>query len=321
MMFRNKNHKRKKFLASAKILFLSGLLLSLSTVIVPQISQAGTVDSILAGQICEPDENPATYSSNLSRCVNNIYIVSLAIAGAVAFFMFIIAGYLYTTGTEAAITTAKSILGSTFAALLILFGAFVILNTIDPEFTKIPNIKVDQVSCAGNSCDTSFDPDKFREDQLAREGKSPDDVKGVANEILQTGKIQLATVHASGAVDGATARRNIIDAANNASAARSSYGNAPGGGVVLDIKMLKALLEIGKTYEVSVSEIAGGSHSVNSAHYDGKAFDINYVNKVHLGGSEAATTALAQNIIDICRSNGATLAQYESNLNHVHCEW
>jgi zinc D-Ala-D-Ala carboxypeptidase len=140
--------------------------------------------------------------------------------------------------------------------------------------------------------------------------------RDLANQVLHNPRITLATVHVSGVVDRANAHRNIVDTANGQAATRSHYQNAPGGTVGLSAAMLQGMLNRAATSSpISVSEIAGGSHAVNSRHYAGVAFDANVI-KGHqvsvLGDDEKA-------FMNGCRADGATEVLFEGT--HVHCAW
>ncbi|NOK57312.1 MAG: peptidoglycan-binding protein [Chloroflexi bacterium AL-W] len=142
----------------------------------------------------------------------------------------------------------------------------------------------------------------------------------LARSILNNSRITLATVHVSGVKDNATARQNIIDTAAGKPAARSSYGNAPGGSVFLDPRTLNGMLSLAQSYTYSVSEIAGGSHSSTSRHYDGVAIDVNYINGVHVGSGNQYYRAFMQK----CRDLGATQVYGpgdSGHSTHIHCAW
>lgn len=102
-------------------------------------------------------------------------------------------------------------------------------------------------------------------------------VADLARRVRDNGRIELLTGHVSGRKDSATARQNILDAAGGKPARRSAYEGAPGGTVALDARMLKGMLELAKAYRFRVTEIAGGSHSQNSRHYAGVAFDVDQI--------------------------------------------
>ncbi len=143
---------------------------------------------------------------------------------------------------------------------------------------------------------------------------------GLANSVLNNANITLATVHVSGVSDNANVRQNIQDTANGADAARSSYQNAPGGTVKLDSRMLAAINKLAQTYNFSISEIAGGSHSKHSRHYDGVAFDVNVLNGQHVGAAHPDVANFKQE----CRNAGATEVQGPGDAGHathIHCAW
>lgn len=105
------------------------------------------VNSLASGQICEPDNTPGGSAYNLTRCVNNIYAFSVAIGGFVAVLMFVVAGYYYTMGGNENVSKAKSFINSTIVGLILLFGTYALLNTIDPNLTKLPNLNAPGIKC------------------------------------------------------------------------------------------------------------------------------------------------------------------------------
>ncbi len=129
-----------------KTLILAFAVLNAALFTVPQLAHAD-IGSILKGQICEPDNSAMGSAFNIGRCINNIYIFAISIAGFIAVLMFVLAGYNYITGTSESISEAKKIMGSTVLGLVILFGTFLLLNTIDPNLTKVPALVAPQVNC------------------------------------------------------------------------------------------------------------------------------------------------------------------------------
>lgn len=142
----------------------------------------------------------------------------------------------------------------------------------------------------------------------------------VAREVLADLGTHLATFHYSGVVDRADARHNITYTAAGLAARRSSYENAPGGSVMLDLRTLRLLRRIGLAASVNVSELAGGSHSPGSLHYAGRAIDISAVN-----GSEVRRGSGYWVVVRACEAAGATQVFYPAHdpygghQNHVHC--
>jgi chitosanase len=142
----------------------------------------------------------------------------------------------------------------------------------------------------------------------------------LAQNILLDRHIGLATGHASGVQDQATAKSNIHDTAAGGPAQRSAYGNAPGGSVSLDTRMLQGVLSLAQEYSFSVSEFAGGSHSVNSRHYAGITADFNIINGRQVSASHPDITPFMAR----CRDLGATEVLgpgFPGHDTHVHAAW
>lgn len=142
----------------------------------------------------------------------------------------------------------------------------------------------------------------------------------LAQQILNDGRIDLATSHVSGVADNATARQNISDTANGQEASRSSYGTAPGGTVALDVRMLQALVTLSQTYTFAISEICGGSHNATSRHYAGIGFDVNRINGQPVSANHPDQAAFQA----ACRHLGASEVLgpgQQGHSTHVHAAW
>jgi hypothetical protein len=141
----------------------------------------------------------------------------------------------------------------------------------------------------------------------------------VARDILADSGTRLMTYHFSGVWDSADARHNILDPAAGRAARRSSYDGAPGGSVMLDMRTLRLLRQIGKAASVTVSEVAGGSHSPGSLHYQGTALDVYAVNGVVVSPGSGYMV-----VVRTCWAMGATEVYYPAHdpgghQHHVHC--
>jgi hypothetical protein len=125
----------------------------------------------------------------------------------------------------------------------------------------------------------------------------------------------------SGRYDGASALDNINQAAAGHAAKRSSYGTAPGGYVRLDSRMLRAMRDLAKRgYTFRVTALAGASHSRNSCHYSGLAFDIDRINGQKVGYGNPYWWRFLQR----CRELGATETMGpgdRGHSTHIHAAW
>jgi len=154
----------------------------------------------------------------------------------------------------------------------------------------------------------------------AAAGESPMNAAAIAEEILSSPRIKLATSHVSGVVDEANAHQTMEDTAGGHAAHRSSYGGAPGGTVALNLSMLRGLIALAERYSFAVSELCGGSHNPNSRHYAGVAFDVNEINGKPVRAGHPDLVAFKA----LCRKLGATevLGPGQPNhATHVHAGW
>jgi hypothetical protein len=148
----------------------------------------------------------------------------------------------------------------------------------------------------------------------------PGVIAALALQILVSHRIELSRAHVSGIADAATARRNTVHQMFESLAHRSSYDNAPGGTVALDVRMLRAILQLGTRYTFSISEVAGGSHSAGSSHYRGTAFDVNVIDKVRVTGKHPTYRSFMED----CRQLGAAQVlgpPAHGHETHVHAAW
>jgi peptidoglycan hydrolase-like protein with peptidoglycan-binding domain len=125
----------------------------------------------------------------------------------------------------------------------------------------------------------------------------------------------------SSRTDGADAHSNVSDTAAGRAAQRSGYENAPGGEVQLDPRMLAAMLELAKSYRFGVTSIAGGSHSVNSRHYAGIAFDTYEINGVGVTSSNPHFRGFMQKCSELGAVEVLGPGHDAAHADHVHCAW
>lgn len=142
----------------------------------------------------------------------------------------------------------------------------------------------------------------------------------LARAILESTRVELADSHLSRVRDLATARRNVADTARGRFARRSAYGNAPGGGVRLSVRMLRGVIALAERHTFRITEIAGGEHSERSAHYGGSALDVDMID----GRIVSATHPTHRAFMSRARALGAVEVLGPGNAghrHHVHLAW
>lgn len=89
-------------------------------------------------------EEQEKVSLGLPQQIGNFYAWALGIGGLVALGVLVFGGILYTTsaGNASRQDDAKQWITGSIVGLIILFGSFFILNTINPELTKLTDLKL-----------------------------------------------------------------------------------------------------------------------------------------------------------------------------------
>ena len=102
---------------------------------------AGDRQISITNYLCTPQgpDNPDGVS--LFDCINRIYRFSLVAAFFLAVLFIASAGYMYMSGGEKGKEKAKSIISSTFVAIVILTTSFILLRQINPELVTFKDIQ------------------------------------------------------------------------------------------------------------------------------------------------------------------------------------
>ncbi len=124
----------KKFL---KYIYVSIFLIIVISVIAPFFSSAQTTSTLEYPEFME-EGNPASF-------IENFYAYALGISGTLAVIMIVYGGvkYIASAGNTSVQAEAKDIIKSSVYGILLLGGAVLILNTINPQITslEVPNLK------------------------------------------------------------------------------------------------------------------------------------------------------------------------------------
>jgi hypothetical protein len=106
-------------------------------VLLPQITLAEDPIAIPANAV------PAC-SSGLGSvfCINNIFVLTVALAALFAVFMCVIAGFMFVMGNKKDMDRAKEMLSTTLVALVITAASYVLLQAVDGHFTTFKKITV-----------------------------------------------------------------------------------------------------------------------------------------------------------------------------------
>jgi len=158
------------------------------------------------------------------------------------------------------------------------------------------------------------------------QGQGNIDVVGMlVVQVMTNPKISLARMHVSQIPDNATAHAEASQHLFGYLAGRSHYSDgthppAPGGHIMLDVRMLRSVLELSRYYTFRIAEFAGGCHGANSRHYRGLAFDVDMID----GQLVSIHHSRYKDFASDCRELGATeilKPPDAAHHHHVHAAW
>ncbi|MBP6929535.1 MAG: hypothetical protein KBB77_01210 [Candidatus Moranbacteria bacterium] len=232
--------------------------------------------------------------SDLPGYVSAIYKAALVIVTLSAVLMVSVGGFMYLTsaGNTASMGTAKGIIYDSLIGLVIALSAWLILYIINPDLVQIslkglPTVTVTNApapSISLASLPTGSDSD-------------------LAKQILVNPNITLLPggdcKSSSGVVSPLTSIQNIADGerADRCSFACNKVGVNPIGcyeKTKLSNTMLAAMLAVAKVLSYTVTSISGGPHSSSSAHYQGRAIDIDTSAPANKAKSQALMDAFVK---------------------------
>jgi len=205
-------------------------------------------------------------SSSPADFVNNFYLWALGIAGTLAVIRVIFGGvkYVVSAGNVAQQGDARDIITNAVWGLLLLGGAYLILNTINPQLVELRNPGLTPIPAATSTPDGGViigqDADRLLAASLIGSASFSGDCDAIAGIGTSAGDVLK-----SYAENGATIVCN------------SSCSCGVSDSIRLSTTMLQTLVqfvnEYGSKHPV-IQSLTGGRHSSESLHYRGRAADL-----------------------------------------------
>ncbi len=222
-----------------------------------------------------PDFSTAT---NPGQFVIVVYNYALGISGTLAVIMIVYGGlkYLSSPGNPSALTDAKDIIFNAVFGIIILFGAFMILNTINPALTQVKQ----QIGSLG-----PIPPAPSQEPIVSPAPINSNQVTIAARKLLWASNVSYSQLDEC--KKGADPK-SIIDAVANSdfpivctSTCECKKGGSSGN-ITLSYDMLDSLAEIalGNNASFRITSLTGDKHAAGSLHYQGRGVDITIVGGV-----------------------------------------
>lgn len=251
------------------------------------------------------------------------YIIGLAIAAAVIRIMY--GGVLYaTTDAVTGKNTGKSYITNAVYGLLMALFSWLLLNTINPDLLKF-DLNIGRLDQATQPPLTVTELTEGVAPHNSGKSEVPvvsGDAQSAARSVLANKKITLYSSDccAAGAKDTFSAASvSVSNTANGQPAKTSARSDVGVQSVKLSARMLDAMNNLAASdgFSFRVVSITNGDHSSNSAHYDGRAFDVDIIN----GRKVNSSNPDYRRFMAACQSRGGRAIGPGSpgHSTHVHC--
>ncbi len=295
---------------------IGGLIFSFFLPGPASIARAQGAEQSIKDLLCAPTENLSGYNvgqgsdaskvatgGDLFHCINRLYKFGIAIASVAAVMFLVIAGYLYISGGEEAVSEAKTMIGSTVAGLVILLISYIFLRTINPDLIQFKPLQLPELTGADVSlCDPEKEDCVVRPDGSIAGKASPGVTTGPRNAVAanhQASELIAAgcTIQATGADAGVPKLTEIMFQATKQICANARAGNK----------------------KPQISYTTNGEHASRSYHYDGCAVDF------AAGDSNYVNSAIGQAVIAAAKAAGIAPSRINpgsdaNQTNHVHID-
>lgn len=234
--------------------------------------------------------------------------IVMGVIGILCVIMLVVGGIEYmSTVSVGEKEGAKSRIQSALFGLLLALSSYVILRTLNPKLVDLGvTIPTTQLTLEGDEGPEVSDVTPTNLPSVSDVSVPTGTAAELAKKILANPNVRFTVLKDE---PKATPRQNIQDTADGKSAWTSVRGDVGSRQVALSEQMLGAILAAAAKTSITITEIAGGDHSKNSAHYAGRAMDI-----AATPGDLGRNTA----IMNACRAAGAKPSQIFGPCNNVY---
>lgn len=262
--------------------------------------------------------------------------IVMGVIGVLCVLMIIIGGIEYmSTVSVGEKEGAKNRITSALLGLLLALSSYVILRTLNPKLVElgvtIPNAQLQLEGDEGPEESTITPTNLPSVDSVVIPSGTATEL---AKKILANPNVRFTVLKDE---PRATPRQNIQDVADGKLAWTSARGDKGAKQTTLSEQMLGAILAAASKTSFTITEIAGGRHSKNSAHYAGRAMDIaatpgDLGRNVSIMNACLAAGAKKNQIFGPCNNvykpdgefTQCTATKYLTNKDHqthIHCGW
>lgn len=311
-LFNNMNMIRRYFGIIgliAVVLVLSGGFVSAQTT-----STATPSSTTPSFTISYPDFANPNVTQDPASFVQNLYTYALGISGVLAVIMIVYGGvkYVVSAGNASALSDALDIIKNAVWGIVLLAGAYLILNTINPEITALKNPVLDPIPDVVDEVDDVVVdlPGDISDEEIQALAQKAQALIASPTIVFSASATCGGGTHA-GAIIADTARTGLpLVCSPGCECVRGGES----GIIRLNSSMLSTMVYAAEHYERNfmVTSLTGGIHSSGSAHYQGRAADF----VVHSSNNPTHWSVF----VGLLRANGASRAECEIGGSFVACD-
>jgi len=225
-------------------------------------------------------------SKDPASFVSGLYAYALSMAGVLAVIMIVYGGikYVASGGNESAKSDALDIIKNAIFGIVLLFGGYIILYTINPNLVNIKNPTVPNapsLSTLGSPPTSTGAPPTST--PPTNPGGLSSTTQALAQQVLASGLSFSSDADctpgsdASGVINAmASGQFPLVCNCYCRTGGSACVAGGPSGNVAVSDSLLSDLIQIGGKFPGAVvTSLTGGVHSCsNDSHYQGKAADI-----------------------------------------------
>jgi hypothetical protein len=280
---------------------------------------------------------PFTQATGPADFIQKLYDYALSIAGTLAVVMIVYGGvkYVVSAGSVSAQSDARDIIKNAVWGIVLLAGAYLVLNTINPRLVNLSENEpgIAPITAAPTSTSTTPPPLLIPDTVLEEMARLAQLVLSHPN-IRASGDASCEPLSDAASVLNSVARKTVPKVCSNGCTKTSGcvFGGVSGE-VNLQLSLLHGILDSVTEFDhyIMVTSLTGGDHASGSLHYHGRAADFVLTDTTNPGDWSTFTTVLMSHGASraVCEVGGSFVNCYDlfdasGNLKsgaHIHAEW
>jgi len=276
---------------------------------------------------------PFAQATGPADFIQKLYDYALSIAGTLAVVMIVYGGvkYVVSAGSVSAQSDARDIIKNAVWGIVLLGGAYLVLNTINPQLVTLKEPGLEPITAAPTS---TTPPPLLIPDVVLEEMARLAQLVLSHPKVRASGDASCEPLSDAASVLNSVMRRTVPKVCSNGCTRTSGcvFGGVSGE-VNLQLSLLHGILDSATEFGryVTITSLTGGDHAAGSLHYHGRAADFVLTDTKDPSDWSMFTTVLMSHGASraACEVGGSFVNCYQlfdasGNLKsgaHIHAEW